>query len=171
MNGQLSSGDTSDGLTRRLVIVDFKVSFVDFPDPNNPYQKPKNVDIIDDLNQELISGGIFNWVYEGYKLLSEVGYFTETNDQETLLQEFKRASNPIRVFWEDNYEDSNAKEIVYDQIYGEYISWCATAGERVETAQKFHSELKNMLKSQYECCVRSVRVDGKPRKQRYYCRR
>lgn len=168
MNGQLTSSDTSDGLTRRIIIVDFKVSFVDFPDPNDPYQKPKNVDIIDELTQELNSGGIFNWVYEGYKLLSKVGYFTETGDQEELLSEFKRASNPIRVFWEDNCADGYYDEIVYDQIYGDYIKWCSEVGESPTSSQKFHAELKKLLRGRYETLTRSVRIDGKPRKQRYY---
>lgn len=170
MNGQLTSSDTSDGLTRRLVIVDFVVSFVDYPDPNNPYERQKNIDIIDSLISELNSGGIFNWVYEGYKLLSTVGYFTETNDQEELLQEFKRASNPVLLFYEENLEDANHSEIIYDQVYGDYISWCATVGETTVSSQRFHSELKKLLKNRYEVRSRSVRVDGKPRKQRFYSR-
>lgn len=168
MNGQLTSSDTSDGLTRRLIIVDFLTRFVDIPDPNDPYQKPKNVDIMDSLIAELNSGGIFNWVYEGYKLLNTVGYFTETYDQEELLSEFKRASNPIRIFWEDNCEDDNACEIIYEQIYGDYIVWCANVGETPVSSQKFHAELKKILRGRYESLSRSVRVDGKPRKQRYY---
>ena len=168
MNGQLTSSDTSDGLTRRLVIVDFVVSFVDFPDPNNPYERSKDVDILDKLIHELNSGGIFNWAYEGYKLLKTVGYFTETNDQAELLDEFKRASNPVLVFWEDYFADSNPSEILYDQVYGDYISWCATVGETTISAQKFHSELKKLLKNRYDVSSKSVRVDGKPRKQRFY---
>ena len=168
MNGQLTSSDTSDGLTRRIIIVDFKVSFVDFPDPNDPYQKAKNVDIMDSLRDELNSGGIFNWVYEGYKLLSTVGYFTETADQEELLSNFKRASNPIRVFWEDCYDSSEAAEITYEQLYSDYIAWCSTAGESTVTSQKFHSEIKNIVKNRYETVVKSVRINGQPRKQRYY---
>jgi P4 family phage/plasmid primase-like protien len=170
MNNQLKSGDTSDGLTRRLVIVDFLVSFVDFPDSNNPYEKLKDVDIIDRLTDELNSGGIFNWVYNGYKLLSTVGYFTETHDQQSLIEDFKRASNPIRVFWDDCYDDSDQTEILYDQVYADYIKWCSEVGERVESSQKFHSELKKIVKNRYDSGVRSVRIDGKPRKQRYYYR-
>jgi len=167
MNGQLTSSDTSDGLTRRLVIIDFLVSFVDFPDPNNPYERLKNVDILDSLTEELNSGGIFNWAYDGYKLLKTVGYFTETNDQTELLSEFKRASNPVLVYWEDNHDDYPA-EIIYDQIYGDYLKWCGNVGESSVSSQKFHSELKKILKNKYECSSRSVRIDGKPRRQRYY---
>ena len=168
MNGQLKSSDTSDALTRRLIIMDFKVSFVDFPDPNNPYQRLKDVNITDRLISELQTGGIFNWAYAGYKLLSAVGYFTETYDQVDLIQDFKLASNPVRVFWEDNYSDSEYVEITYDQAYADYIKWCGEMGERVESSQKFHMELKGVLRDSYETGVRSVRVDGKPRKQRFY---
>ena len=168
MNNQLKSGDTSNGLIRRLVIVDFLVSFVDFPNPNNPYERQKNINITDALISEVDSGGIFNWVYDGYKLLNSVGYFTETNDQEQLLNDFKRASNPILIFWEDNYEEANRYEIIYDQIYSDYIKWCSTVGETTVSSQKFHLELKRLLKNRYDVGVRSIREDGKPRKQRYY---
>ena len=149
MNGQLTSSDTSDGLTRRIIIVDFKVSFVDYPDPNDPYQKLKNVDIIDDLNHELHSGGIFNWIYEGYKLLSKVGYFTETNDQEELLTDFKRASNPILVFYEDWKADS-PDSISNSDLYGKYRQWCCDCGEVAVTSIAFHREFKLVSKRDFE---------------------
>ena len=168
LNGQLSAGDTSNALTRRLVIVDFNVSFVDNPDPNDPYQRQIDVNIGDRLREELDSGGIFNWAYAGYKLLNAVGYFTETNDQTDLIHDFKRASNPIQVFWEDNFADANLSEILYSQVYTDYVKWCAECGEFNVSSQKFHSELKFLLRGRYEPCVRSVRIDGKPRKQRFY---
>lgn len=167
-NGQLSSGDTSEGLERRLVIIDFKMRFVDYPDPNNPYERQKNTNILDAITEELQSGGVFNWAYAGYKLLRTVGYFTETNDQTELLADFKRASNPILVFWEDEYSDSTIHEISYDQIYADYIKWCATSGEKPVSSQKFHMELKNLVRGDYETVIKSVRIDGKPRKQRWY---
>ena len=165
-NSQLSSGDTSEGLTRRLIIVDFKVSFVDNPDPNDPYQRLKNVDILQDITQELHSGGIFNWAYEGYKLLRTVGYFTETADQTQLLHDFKRASNPVLVFWEES--DYRPAEYDYQQAYSDYSKWCLENGQRPETSQKFHSEYRKITSKYYEPDIRSVRVDGKPRKQRFY---
>lgn len=168
LNGQLSSGDTSDALTRRLTIVDFKVSFVDFPDPNNPYQRQKNVDILDNLLYELQSGGIFNWVYSGYQLLSKVGYFTETYDQEQLVEDFKRASNPVQVFWEEYYPNSYPAEITYDQAYSDYCDWCMANREVSLSSQKFHIEFKNLLRGRYLPESRSIRVEGKPRKQRFY---
>lgn len=165
-NDQLSSGDTSDGLLRRLIMIDFKVSFVDNPDPNDPYQRKKNVDILDSLVTELNSGGVFNWAYEGYKLLQAVGYFTETVDQTQLIQEFKRSSNPILVFWEES--DSIPAEYDYQQVYYDYCQWCAVNGQRPESSQKFHREYQRITWKIYEPAEKSIRVDGKPRKRRFY---
>lgn len=165
-NSQLSSGDTSEGLTRRLIMGDFKVSFVDNPDPANPYERQKNTDILDSLLTELNSGGIFNWTYAGYKLLRTVGYFTETQDQEQLLSEFKRSSNPILVFYEDLTE--RPAEYDYQQAYSDYIRWCAENGQKSESSVKFHIEFKKVCSKDYEPEERSTRIDGKPRKQRYY---
>lgn len=148
-NNQLASGDTSDGLTRRLVMVDFKVSFVDDPDPSDPYQKQKNINILDELTSELNSGGVFNWAYEGYKLLRTVGYFTETADQTQLLQEFKRSSNPILVFWED-YHGDFGDEISNQALYRKYLQWCVDNGEKPATSRTFHREFKKVSAKEYE---------------------
>lgn len=165
-NGQLSSGDTSDGLTRRLVMVDFKVSFVDNPDPSDPYQRQKDINILDSLMQELNSGGIFNWCYEGYKLLRAVGYFTETSDQAELIHEFKRSSNPVLLFWEEF--DNFLTEYDYQQAYSDYTEWCSANGYRPESSMKFHREFRKISAKQYEPIEKSVRIDGKPRKKRFY---
>lgn len=149
-NSQLSSGDTSEGLTRRLIVVDFKVSFVDNPDPNDPYQRQKNVDILDELTHELNSGGIFNWAYEGYKLLRAVGYFTETADQQQLIQDFRRSSNPILVFWED-YHGDFGDSIGNTELYRNYyLQWCSDNGERPVTSIAFHREFKRVSDRDYE---------------------
>lgn len=147
-NGQLQSGDTSDGLARRLIIVDFKVSFVDRPDPSDPYQRKKDIHILDSLNQELNSGGIFNWAYAGYKLLRDVGYFTETNDQTELLTEFKRSSNPILLFWEENAVTLPESISNYD-LYHKYLQWCVDNGERPSKSSVFHREFKKLCGKAY----------------------
>ena len=149
-NGQLSSGDTSEGLARRLIIIDFKMRFVDYPDPNDPYQRLKNIHIIDSLTAELASGGIFNWVYAGYKLLRAVGYFTETNDQAELLNDFKRASNPILLFYEDDIAGDGPSEIESKQLYSDYRMWCEGNGYRSVTSTTFFREFKRVAEREYE---------------------
>lgn len=149
-NAQLSSGDTSEGLTRRLIMIDFKVSFVDDPDPDDPYQRQKDVDILDSLSAELSSGGVFNWAYEGYKLLRAVGYFTETADQTQLIEDFKRSSNPILVFWEDYSMHDCPATIGNTELYRDYQQWCVDNGERGVTSSVFHKEFRKVSGRVYE---------------------
>lgn len=158
LNGQLCSGDTSDGLARRLIIIDFKVSFVENPDPNDPYQRQINVNILDDLMGEVRSGGVFNWAYEGYKLLQTVGYFTETADQTELIQDFRRSSNPILVYWEDNHYDLG-DSISNTEVYRNYQQWCVDNGEKPVTSSVFHREFKKVSKHEYES-YRTARERG-----------
>ena len=148
-NSQLSSGDTSEGLARRLIIVDFKVSFVDNPDPADNYQRLKDINIINKLSEELNSGGIFNWCYEGYKLLKTVGYFTETNDQAELIKDFKRSSNPVLVFYDDRAA-ALENTITNDELYSTYRWWCYDNGEKTIPARAFHREFKKISARDFE---------------------
>lgn len=146
-NGQLSSGDTSEGLARRLIIIDFKTSFVDNPDPGNPYQRQIDVDMREKLLSELQSGGIFNWAYAGYQLLNAVGYFTETADQAELLTEFKRSSNPVFQFYESL---EHRAEWLNGELYKVYRQWCEDNGYKFSASNWFHREFKNVSKNDYD---------------------
>lgn len=146
-NGQLQSGDTSDGLTRRLVLIDFKMRFVDNPDPNNNLERKKDIHVLDKISAEIASGGVFNWAYQGYNTLRAVGYFTETSDQEQLIDDFKRASNPILLFYEDL---DHADELLNTQLYRDYRQWCEDNGHRPVASNWFHREFKSVASREYE---------------------
>ena len=149
-NGQLASGDTSEGLTRRLLMIDFKMRFVDNPDPSDPYQRQKNINILDDLTTELQSGGIFNWAYEGYKTLKTVGYFTETADQTQLMEDFNRASNPVLLFYEEFFGENDIYEIENKQLYSDYKVWCIESGYRPIPSNAFSREFRQVSKRDYQ---------------------
>ena len=116
-----------EGLDRRLFFIDFPCKFTDFPDPADPLQRLADRDIIPKLLTEL--SGIFNWAYEGYKLLNTVKYFTETDEQAYYMQRFKETSNPVTVFCDD-YADDFHGQIRRDEIYGWYTTWCVQTGHR-----------------------------------------
>ena len=78
-----------------------------------------------------------------------MGYFTETNDQQSLMDDFKRASNPVLVFWED-YRAVAAPEFTNQQAYRHYCQWCADNGEKPKTAISFHREFKSVCERDYE---------------------
>lgn len=166
-----SSRDTSDGMARRLIIVNFPVKFVENPDPDNPYERQRRTDISEPLMQELTTGGIFNWCYEGYRVLQQVGYFTETDDQAVMMQDFREASNPVLLFYQDCIEPSMPHELGTRELYSDYKQWCVDNGEYPLSNARFHVEFKKVTAGKYTREDRSVRrSDGQPRKFRYYVR-
>ena len=170
-NEMPSSRDTSDGMARRLIIVNFPVKFVENPDPNNLYERQKRTDVTEPLLAEIATGGIFNWVYAGYKLLREVGYFTETDDQEQLMEDFREVSNPVLVFWRECIEPSMPEEIGTIELYGNYRKWCEANGNYALSRSRFHVEFKKVAGKFYERAERTERYSGgSPRKFRYYFR-
>lgn len=166
-NGQLKSTDTSDGLARRLIIVDFPCQFVDNPDPNDPYQMPKDTDLLKKLKAEL--SGIFNWAYKGYRQLKTIGYFTETDEQNEQMQQFKEASNPILVFCQD-FEEENAQyaDINRQTLYVRYRQWCEDNGHKPASNTRFHPEFTRIMKGKWEPFERTERINGGRRTIRGY---
>lgn len=136
-----------EGLDRRLFFVDFPCKFVDFPDPSDPMQRPADRDIIPKLLKEL--PGIFNWAYEGYKLLNKVKYFTETDEQAYYMQRFKETSNPITVFCEDcDYLFTGMIE--RGKLYKIYTEWCEDNGHKPKANSNFFPDFCNVMGNKIE---------------------
>lgn len=164
-NGQLKSSDTSDGLIRRLVIIDFPCKFVEYPDPADPYQYEIDINLYDKLITEI--SGIFNWAYRGYKDLIAFRKFTETDEHQQLMANFRRASNPVECFVDDLMDDP-PKRISNANIYERYRYWCETNGHRPLSANRFHVEFKRRTKKTYEVYCEAVWTEKGSRKQRGY---
>jgi P4 family phage/plasmid primase-like protien len=130
----LPTAEIVNGLNRRLQFVNFSCQYVDVPDPNKPKQKRRDVNIMSKLLMEL--PGIFNWAYEGYRMLSTVGYFTDTPEQAALLQQFEESSNPVLVFCEDKSEAFRGT-VPIDDVYYWYTLWCENTGHKSLSRTRF----------------------------------
>lgn len=130
-----------EGLNRRLRFIEFPCSFVDFPDKNNRKQKTKDVNIVSKLLAEL--PGIFNWAYDGYKLLETVGYFTDTPEQDEITTQFEEMSDPISVFCHDYVFEGNKTR---DEIYSMYKDWCEDTGHKVMSRERFIPRFRDCMK-------------------------
>ena len=136
----LPTAEIINGLNRRMQFIDFPCQYVENPDPKNPKQKPRDINIVAKLNAEL--PGIFNWAYEGYKLLTTVGYFTDTPEQETLMTQFEQTSNPISVFCEDREFNGTVSR---DDIYNWYKYWCEDTGHRPLSRERFMPKFRDCM--------------------------
>lgn len=138
----LPTADIINGLNRRLQFIDFPCTFVDTPNPADPKQKMKDINIISKLIKEL--PGIFNWAYEGYRTLKKVGYFTETFEQKSLLEEFEITSNPVLVFCSDK-ADSFGEKISREDLYDWYVSWCDRTGHKPLARERFMPKFRECM--------------------------
>ncbi len=132
---------TIAGMDRRMFFVDFPCTYKDDPDPKNPLEKPKNINLQAELLTEL--PGIFNWVYAGYKTLMQVGYFTDTQEQADYMREFRQSSNPIEVFISDHIF---AGRMTRNQIYSMYGDWCTETGHMKQSRETFFPAFMKAMK-------------------------
>ncbi len=146
-NGQVRSSDTSDGLARRLTVIDFPCKFVEFPDKADPMQKERDILLYDKLLAEL--PGIFNWAYQGYKELLYFGNFTETEEQKQIMKAFRQQSNPVECFVEDLLMNPPAK-ITREAMYRRYTIWCDDNGHHALSSTRFHPEFRRCTKKTYD---------------------
>lgn len=151
----LPTAEIINGLNRRMQFIDFPCQYVETPDPKKPKQKPRDIDLVKKLNAEL--PGIFNWAYEGYKLLKTVGYFTDTPEQQTLMHQFEQTSNPVMVFCEDR--DFNGS-VSRDDIYFWYTLWCDETGHKALSREKFMPKFRECMGDRITD-ERRTRISGK----------
>lgn len=152
----MPTAEIVNGLNRRMQFVDFPCQYVETPDPNNPKQKPRDVDIVKKLNAEL--PGIFNWAYDGYKLLRTVGYFTDAPEQDEFIKQFEQTSNPVLVFCDD-YSDKFHGTIPRKEIYDWYKWWCEETGHKSLSREKFIPKFRDCLGDRILQDTRK-RIDG-----------
>lgn len=133
---------TIAGMDRRMYFIGFPCKFVEDPDPKNPMEKKADIDIIPKLLEEL--SGIFNWVYEGYRLLNKYGCFMETYEQEEYMRQFREASNPVEVFVRD-YDDTFEGEVPKDSIYHQYCDWCEENNHMKLASSNFFIKFKQAM--------------------------
>ena len=136
----LPTAEIINGLNRRMQFIDFPCQFVETPDPSNPKQKPRDINVVKKLNDEL--PGIFNWAYEGYKLLMQVGYFTDTPEQQTLMHQFEQTSNPVMVFCEDREFNGTVSR---EDVYFWYTLWCEETGHKPLSRERFLPKFRDCM--------------------------
>jgi phage/plasmid-associated DNA primase len=134
-----------EGLNRRLRFIEFPCKYVDFPDKRDKRQKPKDVNLIPKLLKEL--PGIFNWAYNGYKLLNTVGYFTDTPEQAEITKQFEEMSDPIAVFCDENIFQG---EETRDYVYATYKEWCERTGHKPMSRERFLPGFRDCMKDKIE---------------------
>ncbi len=121
--------DNSDGYFRRLLPVQFKRQYLDDFDPK----------LFETLKSELSE--IFAWAVEGLQRLWGQGGFTQCDETERLLLDYRRVNNPILAFVEDRCTLGDDYETSKREIYQDYRSYCGESGYQIMNIENFFREL------------------------------
>lgn len=149
------SRDLTDGFTRRMLILKFPYKFTD--NPVNDNERLADINIEAKLQSPENLSGIFNWVYEGYKLLKQQGKFTQPDDQLEQMEEYKETANPIVLFVKEfdwtvlrHYGDrppviETVDEMTNQELYEAYSNWSSRNG------YSFKSNMRAFKKEFLKC--------------------
>jgi putative DNA primase/helicase len=133
MNKLPAVADTSDGFWRRIFLIPFNRTFAD--DERIP-------DLVDQLINEL--PGIFNWAMEGLKRLRANGGFTVPAQVERQTAEYRKDSNIVETFIEEECVVDQNDQVQSSVIYQAYRDWCKSNGYQAYSSRNFKRELNEL---------------------------
>jgi putative DNA primase/helicase len=124
--------DNSDGFYRRFLPIQFKRQFLEGAPDTDPFLEKK-------LFKELSE--IFQWALIGLHRLLKNRRFTDCQETQDLLQNYRRLNSPVICFVEDNCsleEDSHVQKVL---LYEKYLAYCRDSGNAPYAREKFFREL------------------------------
>lgn len=120
---------------RRFLIIPFLVTI-----PEQEQDK--------ELAQKIIAAelpGVLNWILSGLDRLLEQKQFTQSDTVNRQLDDYKRLSDNVRCFMEDEgYQSSTDKKIPLKDLYREFADYCRTNGAMPCASRKFAERLRNL---------------------------
>lgn len=127
-NGLPTFSDRSHAIFRRILIIRFKNQYlneleysrVKYPERMNIFKKDKT--LFEKIKEE--KSAILNLFIGGLVDLRSNNYeFIESRDSMIAMDEFKKDSDTVREFLEDNYEFSEENKVSLREIYEHYRDW------------------------------------------------
>jgi len=101
-----------------------------------------------ELSRKIIEAelpGIFNWVLDGLNRLLAQKRFTESDAAARQLEDFKRLSDNVRCFIEDeSFAPSNEKKLPLKELYGLFRDYCRDNGAMPCALRKFAERLRHL---------------------------
>jgi P4 family phage/plasmid primase-like protien len=127
-NGVMAFNDNSDGIYRRIFIVEFPNQYLSpakYARITNPEKKGifiKDPDLFEKIKKEksailnIFIGGLVDLVGRNYE-------FVESDSSMEAMKNFKRGSDTVREYLEDNYEADEKSATPLRTIYENYRMW------------------------------------------------
>jgi len=126
--------DNSDGFFRKILPVQFKRQFLIGGDKH----------LLETLKGEL--SGIFHWALFGRRRLWEQQDFTQCDETDRIMLDYRRSNNPVLCFLEDECEIGEAEDpkfkVPKKELYDRYEAYCKEKGYQKFSEENFFRELK-----------------------------
>ena len=126
--------DNSDGFFRKILPVAFKRQFLTGADKG----------LFAALKAEL--SGIFHWALIGRERLWTQQEFTQSDETNRLLLDYRRSNNPVLCFLEDECEldpGDLGYEVSKKDLYDRYEAYCRSKGYSKYSEENFFRELRS----------------------------
>jgi len=138
--------DKSTGYMRRWLLIDFLRDMVATPNPR--------------LSAELLAekDGIFIWMLEGARRVSEKG-FTYTSNSEEMAKRYIERSEPVTLFLEECCkEDFDSFESV-KALHAVYNAWMRRNHKKKMGSREFLNAMRNQSKYPVEYCRKTLTIE------------
>ncbi|KAB7731085.1 DNA primase [Rudanella paleaurantiibacter] len=116
---------------RRFLIVPFKQTI---PEQDQDKQLARKI-----IDTEL--SGVFNWVLTGLRRLLEQGRFTDSEAVREQLESYKKQSDTVRLFLDDNSYQSSDSFTPLKDLYRDYRAYCIEDGYKAVNNRNFQKRL------------------------------
>ncbi len=138
--------DKSTGYMRRWILIDFNRPMVTNPNPR--------------LAAELLAekSGIFNWMLEGAKRLTEKG-FTYTSDPEQMARLYIERSEPIVKFLEECCKEDFDNFVSVKELHAVYNVWQRVKRQKKLGNREFLNAMRNQNKFMIEYCKKTIKIE------------
>ncbi len=128
--------DTSNGIWRRVLLVPFNAVIPEDKQDKRLAEKIKSFEM----------SGVLKWALEGIRSLEQMTRFIEPKSSIQALKQYKRDVNPLVIFLEDNFEQSNCDldKIQTRQLRSWYEQWCNDHGYKAKNDTNVGIQIKKL---------------------------
>jgi putative DNA primase/helicase len=128
--------DTTVFESGRVKIIPFERHF--------PYEE-QDQGLKAELTQPENLSGILNWCLEGLRMIDETGFDAPESVRDA-TEEYRRSSDKIARFLEDEFEQDSLAETRTSEAYGRYKTWCQNNGFFPENSANFRNLISSSTK-------------------------
>jgi putative DNA primase/helicase len=141
-NRRLQMPADDDPLWDRTHLVPFNYTFIDNPNPSNPFEKKRSLSLADELKEEY--SGILAWLVRGAIEWKRAGKIEAPGSIVKATKEYRAREDRFAQFIEENFYRAEGHFITKKKLYDIYKSWMDSSKYTAEGRNKFYERFKKI---------------------------